>query len=113
MVTFNGFSDGGSGSDGMSREKWELGAVASPDLSWSICLGHQTGQWLSELKCPIPSNSPNLQHTLLLPGYVLIRFILQTLLCAIKPYRHPAQKVSFCDPLCQPPAVLNASLLHV
>ena len=74
-----------SGSDGMSREKWEPGAVASPDLSWSTSPGHQTGQWLSELKCPIPSNSLNLQRTLLLTGYVLRGFILQTLLCAIKP----------------------------
>ena len=30
MITCNGFSNGGLGSDGISREKWELGAVASP-----------------------------------------------------------------------------------
>ena len=112
MVTCNGFSDGGSSSDGLSREKWEPGAVASPDLSWSTSLGHQTSQWLSELKCPAPSNSPNLQGTILLTGYVLMGFILQTLLCAIKPRRHPAQKVSFCVTLCHPPAVLNVCLFH-
>lgn len=86
--------------------------MASPDLSWSTSPGHQTGQWLSELECPVPSNSLNLQRTLLLTGYVLRGFILQTLLCAIKPCRHPAQKVSFCVTLCHPPAVLNVCLFQ-